>query len=87
MELPGMESSRVGIGICGDEWMSTRQRRFCRSTRFGNRTRKRFLNVRDGKARADGSPSKSDEHGWDFVPYPDARLEEVFGRAESLCNS
>ena len=21
----------------------------------------------------------TDEHGWDFVPYPDARLEEVFG--------
>jgi len=21
----------------------------------------------------------TDEHGWDFVPYPDAKLEEIFG--------
>jgi O-methyltransferase len=21
----------------------------------------------------------TDEHGWDFVPYPDARLKEIFG--------
>src|SRR5438094_8067518 len=27
------------------------------------------------------------EHGWDFVPYPAARLEEVLARVESRCNS
>jgi hypothetical protein len=27
------------------------------------------------------------EHGWDFLPYPAKRLEEVFGPVESRCNS
>jgi len=43
-----------------------------------------FLTFEMEKRGADViSVEVTDEHGWDFVPYPDARLEEVFGRVES----
>ena len=39
-----------------------------------------FLTFEMEKRGADViSVEVTDEHGWDFVPYPDARLEEVFG--------
>ena len=39
-----------------------------------------FLTFEMEKRGADViSVEVTDEHGWDFVPYPDARFEEVFG--------
>jgi O-methyltransferase len=39
-----------------------------------------FLTFEMEKRGADViSVEVTDDHGWDFVPYPDARLEEVFG--------
>ena len=39
-----------------------------------------FLTFEMEKRGADViSVEVTDEHGWDFVPYPDARLQEVFG--------
>jgi hypothetical protein len=39
-----------------------------------------FLTFEMEKRGADViSVEVTDEHGWDFVPYPDTRLEEVFG--------
>src|SRR2546421_11964965 len=39
-----------------------------------------FLTFEMEKRGADVvSVEVTDEHGWDFVPYPDKRLEEVFG--------
>src|SRR5690348_12633060 len=39
-----------------------------------------FLTFEMEKRGADVvSVEVTDEHGWDFVPYPDARLKEVFG--------
>ena len=39
-----------------------------------------FLTFEMEKRGADViSVEVTDEHGWDFVPYPDAKLEEVFG--------
>ena len=75
------ESSRVGIGICVAEWMSTSGNvDFAGQRVLEIGPASGFLTFEMEKRGADViSVEVTDEHGWDFVPYPDARLEEVFG--------
>ena len=75
------ESSRVGIGICVarvDEYLGNVDFAGQRVLEIGPASG--FLTFEMEKRGADViSVEVTDEHGWDFVPYPDARLEEVFG--------
>ena len=75
------ESSRVGIGICVAEWMITSGNvDFAGQRVLEIGPASGFLTFEMEKRGADViSVEVTDEHGWDFVPYPDARLEEVFG--------
>ena len=69
-----------GIGICVAEWMSTWERSSSLANAFWRLVLPVVFDLRDGKApRRSDSVEVTDEHGWDFVPYPAARLEEVFG--------
>ena len=75
------ESSRVGIGICVAEWMNTSGNvDFAGQRVLEIGPASGFLTFEMEKRGADViSVEVTDEHGWDFVPYPHARLEEVFG--------
>ena len=63
------------------EWMSTSARSILPVNAFWKSVPPAaFLTFEMEKRGADVvSVEVTDEHGWDFVPYPDARLEEVFG--------
>ena len=63
------------------EWMTTSGTSILRVNAFSEiGPASGFLTFEMEKRGADViSVEVTDEHGWDFVPYPDTRLEEVFG--------
>ena len=70
------ESSRVAIGICVAEWMSTSGNvDFAGQRVLEIGPASGFLTFEMEKRGADViSVEVTDEHGWDFVPYPDCKI-------------